>query len=105
MSILAQLSDFPLVSLLLYAISSSTPAILDHEVLENDHNEYEVTFKGHTIYTHLTYSSSVTSSWLLSHSSEHLIVGLSRGFEHLVVGLDIEWLAGLEGVYNLAAIL
>ncbi|KAI6676191.1 hypothetical protein NL676_036987 [Syzygium grande] len=86
-------------------MSSSTPAILDHEVLESDHNEYVVTFEGHTIHTLLTYFSSVTFSWLSSHSFEHLVVGSSRGSEHLVVGLDIEWITRPEGIRNPATIL
>ncbi|KAI6676187.1 hypothetical protein NL676_036984 [Syzygium grande] len=79
-------------------MSSSTLVILDHKILESDHNECVVTFDGHTIHTLITYFPFVAFSWLLSHSFEHLNVGLFCSSEHLVVGLDIEWLTGLEGV-------
>lgn len=57
-----------------------TISIFDHELPDETHNLYDVTFYDLNVRTLLTHSPSIASSWLSS-----------RGSQPLVVGLDIEW--------------
>ncbi|KAF8007093.1 hypothetical protein BT93_K1176 [Corymbia citriodora subsp. variegata] len=58
----------------------TTIGIIDHELPDDTHNLYDVTFYGLSVRTLLTISPPMVTSWLSS-----------RGTQPLVVGLDVEW--------------
>ncbi|KAH7557553.1 hypothetical protein ACOSP7_027357 [Xanthoceras sorbifolium] len=61
-------------------------SIFDHELPDDSHNIYDVTFYDDQIRTLLTHSPSMVDSWILDIERIN-----SRDLHSLVVGFDVEW--------------
>jgi len=63
----------------------STISIFDHELPDDTHNRYDVSFYSDQIHTLVTQTPSMVDAWL----SE--IYQIQRSLRRLIVGLDVEW--------------